>query len=179
LGVLAVLISPLAWSVTPVLAVGNGVMPEAGPSGSTQGGLGGLGPGGQAGFDNNSGNSGLISYIEANNDGYFYVVAVSSANQASSIALETGRPVLATGGFTGSDPALTVEKLQQLVATKQVRFVMDLGGSGRSDTGSAVSSWIQSACTAVDTSQYSGSGSTMGFGGGMGGNGQLYDCAAK
>jgi len=178
-GVLAVLISPLAWSVTPALAVGNGVMPEAGPSGSAQGGFGGPGSGGQAGFDNSSGNSWLINYLEANSDGYFYLVAVSSANQASSIALETGGPVLATGGFTGSDPALTVEKLQQLVATKQVRFVMDLGGSGRSDTGSAVSSWIQSTCSAVDTSQYSGSGSTVGFGGDMGGNGQLYDCAAK
>jgi 4-amino-4-deoxy-L-arabinose transferase-like glycosyltransferase len=175
-GLLAVLISPLAWSVTPVLAVGNGVMPQAGPSTSGQDRFGG--PGGQAGFDNNSGNGGLITYLEANSNGYFYLLAVSSANEASSIALQTGKPVLATGGFTGSDPALTVEKLQQLVATKQVRFV-SLGGGGRSDAGSAVSSWIQSTCSAVDTSQYSGSGTNSGFGGGFGGITQLYDCAAN
>ena len=48
-------------------------------------------------------NSGLVSYLQANRNGYFYLVAVSSANQASSIALSTGQPVLAMGGFTGFD----------------------------------------------------------------------------
>src|SRR5256885_5165756 len=31
---------------------------------------------------------------------------------------------LAMGGFMGSDPAMTVEKLQQMVADKQVRFIL-------------------------------------------------------
>ena len=31
--------------------------------------------------------SGLVSYLQANQDGYFYLVAVSSANDASSIVV--------------------------------------------------------------------------------------------
>ncbi len=161
---LALLITPFAWSATTTQAAGNGTMPTAGPSnlGSGFGGNGGAQMG-QTGMGGESANSSLISYLEENNDGYFYLVAVSSANQASSIALETGEPVLAMGGFTGSDPAMTVEKLQSLIANKQVKYIMlgdMLGGST-----SSVSSWVQSSCTAVDSSQA--------------GTSQLYSCAAN
>ena len=37
--------------------------------------------------------------------------------------------VMAMGGFTGSDPALSVEKLQALVSSGQLRFVA-AGGLG-------------------------------------------------
>src|SRR5439155_18752802 len=105
--------------------------------------------------------SDLISYLEANREwseaqSYFYLVAVASANQASSIALETGQPVLAMGGFTGSDPSMTVEKLQQMVAARQVHFIM-LGGGGPGGGSSAVNQWIQANCTAVDPSLHGGS----------------------
>jgi 4-amino-4-deoxy-L-arabinose transferase-like glycosyltransferase len=105
-------------------------------------------------------------------------VAVASANQASSIALSTGEPVLATGGFTGSDPALTVEKLQALVATKQVRYIL-LGGGGPGGSSSEITTWVQAHGTAVDASAYggqSGSAPRGGFGGPGGfGGGTLYD----
>jgi 4-amino-4-deoxy-L-arabinose transferase-like glycosyltransferase len=99
------------------------------------------------------------------------MVAVSSANQASSIVLDTGEPVLAWGGFTGSDPALTVEKLQQLVAEKEVRYIL-VGGQG-GGSSSAITQWVEANGTAVDASAYGGQS-----GGGFG-NGTLYDLAAK
>lgn len=188
LGLLALLVSPLAWSVTPALEAGNGIMPQAGPSSQGQD-MGGMrqamqtgqnaqvadsaqsGPGAQGG-PGGSFSSALVSYLEANNDGYFYLVAVSSANQASSISLETGKPVLAMGGFTGSDPAITVEKLRQLVATGKVRYILT-GGNGMGGGGgasSAVTAWVTSNGTAVDASQYGGQS-------GMGGT--LYDLAPR
>jgi 4-amino-4-deoxy-L-arabinose transferase-like glycosyltransferase len=174
-GLLALLVAPLAWSATPLLAAGNGTLPEAGPPTTT--GRGGFGAPGAAGMPGETANSGLITYLEANRDGAFYLVAVASANQASPIALATGQPVLAMGGFTGNDPAMTAEKLAALVVDGQVRFVLSGGGLGRSSTGT-VSSWLQASCTAVDASQYGGTGGAT-FGGPGGGSGQLYDCAAR
>ncbi len=192
-GLVALLVAPLAWAVTPVLAAPtNASLPEAGPqalnrydptSWTRLYGMAAPGPGAPVG-------NGLISYLEANSAGYFYLVAVSTSQQASSIALETGKPVLAVAGFMGTDPALTADKLAAMVAAKQVRFVMGLGNGGgmrggmrggSADTG--VSGWIQSHCTAVDTSLYQGqiggNGLPGGFGGGRGGNSALYDCAAQ
>lgn len=94
---------------------------------------------------------------------------------------------MAAAGFMGSDPALTADKLAELVASKQVRFVMGLGGGmgggfrGTSGT-SSINSWIQAYCSAVDPALYQGQlgfgNSVGGFGGAFGlGNSQLYDCA--
>jgi 4-amino-4-deoxy-L-arabinose transferase-like glycosyltransferase len=167
-GMLGLLVAPLVWSVTPAMASPNNAsLPLAGPSAIS---------------DNSStwtrldspNNSALVSYLEANRDGYFYLVAVPNSQEASSIALETGQPVLAMGGFMGSDPAMTVQRLQEMIADGQVGFVM--GGSSQ-----AINQWVQSTCSAVDPSLYGGS---SGFGGGfgrgfMGGQSQLYDCPAQ
>jgi 4-amino-4-deoxy-L-arabinose transferase-like glycosyltransferase len=112
--------------------------------------------------------SNLISFLQTNNDGYLYLVAVSSANEASSIVLETGQPVLAMGGFSGNDPAMTPAKLQDLVASKQLRFIMGGGGFGRGNNSSTINSWIRSNCTLVDSALY-----------GQQNGSQLYDCAAR
>jgi len=169
-GLLGLLVAPLIWSVTPAMASPNNAsLPLAGPSALS---------------DNSStwtrlgtaNDSALVAYLEANRDGYFYLVAVPNSQQSSSIALESGQPALAMGGFMGSDPAMTVEKLQQMIANGQVRFVM--GG-----TSSAINQWVQSNCSAVDPSLYGGSSGSR-FGGGfgrgpMGGQSQLYNCAAQ
>jgi 4-amino-4-deoxy-L-arabinose transferase-like glycosyltransferase len=180
-GLLALLLTPAAWASTAVASAGNGTIPSVGPSQARQaGGFGGGMPtGGQPGEE--TANSGLVSYLKANQDGFFYLVAVSSANQASSITLTTGEPVLATGGFTGSDPALTVEKLQELVATRQVRYIL-IGGGGPGGASSDVTSWVQAHGTVVDSGAYggqTGSSATRGGFGGPGGfgNSTLYDLA--
>lgn len=48
----------------------------------------------------------MIAYLEKHQGGATWLVAVSSAQEASSIILKTGRPVIAMGGFTGTDPAM-------------------------------------------------------------------------
>ncbi|MEU7829172.1 glycosyltransferase family 39 protein [Nonomuraea sp. NPDC049129] len=95
--------------------------------------------------------SSMISYLEANQGKAEWLVAVSSAMQASSIILSTGKPVMAMGGFTGSDPAMTVTRLKELVASGKLRFVLagdgDRGGPGRGN--SEVTTWVQANCKAV------------------------------
>jgi 4-amino-4-deoxy-L-arabinose transferase-like glycosyltransferase len=200
---LALMGAPVVWSATTTLAAGNAAMPSAGPvasaggfggrgafggnfnPGNFGGGRGNFGPGNRGARDGvatgglaQSGpgeiaGGDLISFLQTNNDGYLYLVAVSSANEASPLALETGLPVLAMGGFSGGDPAMTPAKLQEMVAGKQLRFVMGGGGGfgggfGRGNSSTGVNAWLQTNCTLVNPALY-----------GQQGGSQLYDCAAK
>ncbi|MBX5457445.1 MAG: glycosyltransferase family 39 protein [Thermogemmatispora sp.] len=121
-------------------------------------------------------NTALINYLEAHRNGAKYLVAVMSSNEADSIILATNQPVMAMGGFSGSDPILTPAKLAQLVESGQVRFFL-ISGSGRGFGGGGQSdliSWITQHCKEVPSSAWesssTGSTSTGGFGGA-----QLYE----
>ncbi|GAA4492349.1 hypothetical protein GCM10023191_028150 [Actinoallomurus oryzae] len=146
-------------------------MPGEAPGGSTgrpngDGGQGGF-PGGRGGFPGGGGgfpggggpggeaNTQLISYLQKNRGGATWLLAVSSAMSASSIIIKTGEPVMAMGGFTGSDPAMTVSKLQQYVKSGKLRFVM-VGGGGPGGGGSDVTTWVTKNCQAVKASEYGG-----------------------
>ncbi len=66
------------------------------------------------------------------------------------------------GGFTGSDPAPTLDQLKAYIADGELRFVIVGGGMGGSVGGfggssSSVESWVSSTCkvvTSVDSSLY-------------------------
>ncbi|MBW8482572.1 ArnT family glycosyltransferase [Actinomadura parmotrematis] len=130
------------------------------PGGGMGGGFGG--PGGQV-------DQRMISYLEKNQGSARWLVAVSSAQSASSIILSTGRPVMAMGGFTGSDPAMTVAKLQEYVKKGELRYIIVNGGGmrGGPDSGSAsVTAWVQQHGTPVKAGEYGGSTSGSGSGDG-------------
>ncbi|MEU9844430.1 glycosyltransferase family 39 protein [Actinomadura sp. NPDC048032] len=113
-----------------------------------RGGFGG-GPGG--GVDTQ-----MLTYLEKNQGGATWLVAVSSAQEASSIILRTGRPAIAMGGFTGSDPAMTVAKLQQYVKDGRLRYILLGGRMGPGGGDTAVTTWVQKNATPVDASAYGG-----------------------
>jgi hypothetical protein len=130
-----------------------------GGQGGFPGGRGGF-PGGGGGFPGGGGpggeaNTQLISYLQKNRGGATWLLAVPSAMSASSIIIKTGEPVMAMGGFTGSDPAMTVSKLQQYVKSGKLRFVM-VGGGGPGGGGSDVTTWVTKNCQAVKASEYGG-----------------------
>ncbi|MFC6899951.1 hypothetical protein ACFQGX_32265 [Nonomuraea dietziae] len=168
---LAGLAGPAAYAVTPLRSPINGTNPTAGPSsgsgfgagfGAMRGGPGADGgtrameaPPGQAGQARSGPGGGvssaLIAYLEQNQGTATWLVAVGSARQAAPIILETGEPVIAMGGFTGRDPALTVQGLKELVASGRLKYVMAddaRGGPGRGD--SEVTDWVRATCAAVD-----------------------------
>ncbi|NWJ98000.1 MAG: glycosyltransferase family 39 protein [Chloroflexi bacterium] len=135
-----------------------------------------------------SNNTKLIAFLEANQNGRTYLLATTSSQNASPIIIKTGQPVMALGGFQGSDPAMTAPKFAQLVTDNVVRYVLldGGGGGGRMGGGSqAVTSWVQQNCTVVDTSLWSdtsssGTTSRNNFGGFQpNSSGQLYDCATQ
>ncbi|MET7466913.1 glycosyl transferase family 39, partial [Nonomuraea sp. NPDC005501] len=135
----------------------GGQPPQDGQDQSAQDGRAGRATGGPGGGVSDA----MVKYLLANQGRAEWLVAVGSAQQASSIILSTGRPVIAMGGFTGSDPAMTVDRLKELVSSGRLRYVLgggDRGGPGRGNT--EVTTWVQQNCTAVD------------------GQDGLYDCSA-
>jgi 4-amino-4-deoxy-L-arabinose transferase-like glycosyltransferase len=103
----------------------------------------------------------LISYLEKNRDGATWLLAVPSAQSASSIIIQTGQAVIAMGGFTGSDPAMTVEKLQAYVKAGKLHYVMTGGAGPGGDGSSSVTSWVSKNCTALKPATYGVSTSTQ------------------
>ena len=97
-----------------------------------------------------------------------WIVATASTQSGADIELATGDPVLAMGGFTGSDPAMTVERLQALVSEGKLRYVLVGGGGvgggpgggtgGPGGVSSDVLSWVEANGTVVD---YGGSSGTL------------------
>ncbi len=129
-GVLALLIAPATWSTISVIQNTESSSPTAGPSGGAYQGFGGAAGATAAAFAGSANEDPmLIKYLETNQGNAKFLVATASSMTADGIILATNRPVMAMGGFSGSDPILTTSKLAQLVSNGTVRFF--LTGSGR------------------------------------------------
>jgi 4-amino-4-deoxy-L-arabinose transferase-like glycosyltransferase len=192
-GVFATLLAPAAYAIdTTGIAYGGGD-PHPGPGASGDfGGRGGFGgiagglpggiaggvpsgqtatglPGDGGGLGGNTSDSALLQYLVANRGSARWIVAANSAQEAGSIEIATGLPVMAMGGFTGSDPAPTLTQLKSYIASGELRFVLAGGGQdggfgapGASTTdGTDRTSWVTSTCKLVN----------------YGGSASLYDCA--
>ena len=166
LGLLALMLTSAVWSTIPVLANEASMLPVAGPSGQSAGGLGG----------SSATDTALIRYLQAHRGSAKYLVAVVSSNEADSIILETNQPVMALGGFSGSDPILTTTQLAALVKSGAVRFFLLNGSDGAGPGGSgqsALITWIKQHSTVVSSSQWQSS-SKSSISSGFGGAEQLY-----
>ncbi len=217
LGMLALLIAPTIWSGYSVLQNTESAFPTAGPpsrGGNIASILGfdgngimqGIGPtrtgGGQyipSGLANRTAqtNTALISYLEANQGNTKFLLAVSNANTGAPIILATNKPVMAMGGFSGSDPILTTTDLQDLISNGTVRFFLlnaprstgqttnqrpEQNREAPSDRGNIIpdgfggqntlSTWVSNHCSTVPASAWQSSTSNTRLGGN-----QLYDCA--
>jgi hypothetical protein len=60
-------------------------------------------------------------------DRYRWVAATVGANNAASYQLATGEPVMAIGGFNGSDPAPTLAQFQRFVADGEIHYFISAG----------------------------------------------------
>jgi 4-amino-4-deoxy-L-arabinose transferase-like glycosyltransferase len=103
----------------------------------------------------------LISYLEANQGSATYLAATTNSQAAASIILASDQPVMSLGGFTGSDPILTVDQFANLVESGEVRYVLASGGFGGGPGGqsgtSSIMSWVQANGTLVTITSSDGS----------------------
>ncbi|MFA4877535.1 MAG: glycosyltransferase family 39 protein [Methanoregula sp.] len=154
-------IAPVIWSCTP-LAYGSGnILPSAGPQSSPGGG--GM-PRGSGFYSLENGTSKLGKYLVSHTTGETWIVAVPSSHEAASLIIETGRPVMSLGGFSGSDTILTTESLTSLIGAGKVRYFFtpatSSGGDSISDN-TIVFSWVSSHCSAVPVSEYRSGGDNL------------------
>lgn len=99
----------------------------------------------------------------ADADAYTWVAAAIGAQNAASYQLATEKPVMAIGGFNGSDPSPTLAQFKQYVAQGKIHYFIG-GGGGMGGAGG------ETAGGGMDGGGMDGGG---GMGGGMGGGSEI------
>ncbi|MFE5407142.1 glycosyltransferase family 39 protein [Streptomyces sp. NPDC056580] len=117
---------------------GGGAMGEGGRAG----GAGGLLDGAQVG-------SAAKKLLETDAGEYTWVAASIGSQNAASYQLATGDPVMAIGGFNGTDPSPTPAQFKKYVSERKIHYFIAGGGmgggmGGGSGSASRISSWVQS-----------------------------------
>jgi 4-amino-4-deoxy-L-arabinose transferase-like glycosyltransferase len=124
-----------------------------GPGGTTAGGTTGRAAGGGMGglLNGSTPSAELVALLQENADQYTWVAAAVGANNAAGYQLATEDPVMAIGGFNGSDPSPTLAQFQQYVAEGKIHYFVGgtLGQSnGGSDASQEIAEWVAANYTA-------------------------------
>ncbi len=182
----AALAGPAAYSLATVASPHTGSIVTAGPASAGGRGPGGM-PGGPAGGAPTGGGGGgmgglldastpgteVVAALGANASDYTWVAAAVGSQNAAGLQLASGLPVMAIGGFNGSDPSPTLAQFQAWVEEGRIHYFAASGGGqgvgfgghsgglgggpgggpggglGGSGTGSAISTWVQENFTVV------------------------------
>ncbi|WP_404389205.1 glycosyltransferase family 39 protein [Humibacillus xanthopallidus] len=131
----------------PAASGGPGGAPLGGPGGGMGGGMGGL-------LDASTPSTAVVAALSQDADQFTWAAAAVGSQTAAGLQLGTGLPVMAIGGFNGSDPSPTLGQFQQLVDDGQIHYFAAGGRgfgnqNGGSSASSEISSWVQQNFTAV------------------------------
>ncbi|MFI1681493.1 ArnT family glycosyltransferase [Streptomyces sp. NPDC020607] len=114
---------------------------RAGRGGGAGGGMGGLLNGAQVSAE-------AESLLEPDaGDDYTWAAAAIGSQNAASYQLATGEPVMAIGGFNGSDPSPTLAQFKKYVADGDIHYFIASGtggGGGMGGGGTEITSWVAS-----------------------------------
>jgi len=173
--VVAALAGPYAYSVNTAATAHTGSIVTAGPvsgvGSGPRGGAGGRDGGRPSGMASERGTGGLlngasasselVTLLQADGSSYAWVAATVGAQNAASYQLATGLPVMAIGGFNGSDPSPTLAQFQADVAQGRIHYFIAGGVGGRQNGGSEpsgeIADWVAqhySATTVAGTAVY-------------------------
>ncbi|PBC62678.1 glycosyl transferase [Streptomyces sp. Tue6028] len=131
-------------------AGGQGQNQQGGPgAGGMVQGEGPMGAGGGAGglLNGASVSSAAKKLLEENADDYTWAAAAIGSQNSAGYQLATGRPVMAIGGFNGTDPSPTLAQFKKYVAAGKIHYFISGGGmgggmGGGSGSSSQISSWV-------------------------------------
>jgi len=156
---------------------GGPELPPTITGGRFAGGIGRLGAGRGAGglLGASTPSAALVKALQSNASQYTWVAAAVGANSAAGYQLGSGDPVMAIGGFNGTDPAPSLASFEKLVAQGKIHYFIasgfGAGGAGplaqrftggagatggaggatsqQSRVSSTIASWIESHFTSV------------------------------
>jgi 4-amino-4-deoxy-L-arabinose transferase-like glycosyltransferase len=117
-----------------------------GPATGAAGGLRGL-------LDARTPSATVVAALKDNAASYTWVAAAVGSNNAAGYQIASGGPVLAIGGFNGSDPSPTLAQFQALATAGKIHYFI-AGGAGRgpgggSDTAARITAWVQQSYPAA------------------------------
>ena len=157
--ILACALAPIAYIVVTVNQTHTGSIPTAGPSATAMKG---------SNNEQATAEASLVAYLLKNRAGATWLAATASANESAALQLTSGQPVMAVGGFNGSDTPLTLSQFKQLVREGKVQYyAVSSRGPGGGYTGrmqggpggnNEISQWVQRYGTVVN---YGGSSVTL------------------
>ncbi|HXQ61292.1 MAG TPA: glycosyltransferase family 39 protein [Acidimicrobiales bacterium] len=114
----------------------------------------GVAPGAGSGFLNASTpGRALVGLLERQAGSYRWVAATVNSNSAAGYQLATDDPVMAIGGFNGTDPAPTLAHFESLVRHGDIHYFMASGGGlgtggpgagSGTTTASQITTWVES-----------------------------------
>ncbi|ODU11182.1 MAG: hypothetical protein ABT15_02300 [Pseudonocardia sp. SCN 73-27] len=151
----------------PGQSTGQGAPPNGTFDGTRRGSFGGGGGGGGRGggagglLGAPTPSASLTALLSRDGSSYTWAAAAVGSNNAAGYQLATQLPVMAVGGFNGTDPAPTLEQFKDLVAQKQIHwFVSGSGGfggglggrttgtdTGGSDVSERITAWVEATFT--------------------------------
>jgi hypothetical protein len=137
----------------------SGGVPGGPPSSTTAGTTGGTTTGGASsaaagvtqGGGGGAASSALVSLLERGSSGYAWVAATTGSQTAATYQLAAQSPVMAIGGFTGSDASPTLAQFQADVSAGKIHYYLVGGGGGQAGQGSAaqIASWVAAHYTST------------------------------
>ena len=140
LAVTVALAGPATYSFATAASTHSGALPAAGPSraGPGFGGMGGL-------LDAPTPGADLVALLRTGD--YTWTAATVGSNNAAGYQLAAGKPVLAVGGFNGTDPSPTLAQFQDHVHNGQIHYFVGDGAmsstdTGGSDAGARIAEWV-------------------------------------
>ncbi|MFI5082319.1 MAG: glycosyl transferase, partial [Streptosporangiales bacterium] len=123
-----------------------------GGTGRFPGGFGGRGFGGGGGLGGNTQvSSALTTLLTTGSAGYTWAAATVGSESAAPLQLASGQPVLAIGGFNGTDPTPTLAQFERLVSEHKIHYFVGQNRSsfgGGSGAAPDITSWVEAHFTA-------------------------------
>jgi 4-amino-4-deoxy-L-arabinose transferase-like glycosyltransferase len=93
-------------------------------------------------LDGSTPGSAVVKLLERDASSYTWVASAVGSNTAAGYQLATGDPVMAIGGFNGTDPAPTLAEFKRFVSEHKIHYFVSggvvggAGGTGSSDASS-------------------------------------------
>ena len=95
----------------------------------------------------------VVAKLGKSSDSYRWAAATTGSQQAAGYQVASEKPVMAIGGFNGSDPYPSLEQFKQYVKDKQIHYYIagEMGGHqmGGSDTATQIAQWVAKHYTAA------------------------------
>jgi hypothetical protein len=110
-------------------------------------------------LNSSTSNAALNKALQSDASKYTWAAATVNSNNAAGYQLGSDEPVMAIGGFNGTDPAPTLAQFEKYVAEGKIHYYIassggfgggGFGGGGAGGSGDAtqITSWVEAHFTA-------------------------------